>query len=332
MHPPTPSPHAFISAKPKEPAPEPHSVRTAPPNGRPLPAPHTRTGSFKAPSRRPALVSRPVLFGLLLTLTFVGAGLYLFQSEASGSGELTEAELQVLLNEQVPAPRSAVGFVTVENRPPAAALEVNTEPAGATVSLDGDVAGTTPFRRDDLAAQWYLVSLQSEGYVPLDTLIYLGGGHRIQLLAELSVFGSAADDPTAGNSNTYPETTRAAPAPSLAPDERFATGRPEAPATRPGYALQTSPLEASAGQHDDARAVTAPPRGTLTVDVYPWGSVYIDGELRARDTDLQYQVELPAGMHRVRVVHPELGMWEHAVEVVAHGATPVVVDLNRPGR
>ena len=70
--------------------------------------------------------------------------------------------------------------------------------------------------------------------------------------------------------------------------------------------------------------------GTLKVLVKPWGSIYIDGQLHQRETDVRYAVSLAPKAYRVTAVHPTLGTWERTVRVAAGAEASVVVDFNRP--
>lgn len=75
--------------------------------------------------------------------------------------------------------------------------------------------------------------------------------------------------------------------------------------------------------HADLRRQT----GRLRVLARPWGTIYIDGALRARETDVWYEAELPAGQHQVTVVHPALGEQRRTVVVPAGRDTSLVIDL-----
>lgn len=68
--------------------------------------------------------------------------------------------------------------------------------------------------------------------------------------------------------------------------------------------------------------------GGLTILVEPWGSIYIDGELRARDLDVQYRTQLPTGVHTVEVVHPALGSKQQQVRIRADAPQNIVFDLS----
>jgi hypothetical protein len=78
--------------------------------------------------------------------------------------------------------------------------------------------------------------------------------------------------------------------------------------------------------HAELRART----GRLRVLARPWGTIYIDDILHARESDVWYETPLPAGTHRITVVHPALGQRVQDVQVRAGEETAVVVDLQAP--
>jgi hypothetical protein len=96
----------------------------------------------------------------------------------------------------------------------------------------------------------------------------------------------------------------------------------------PDFETQTVSLRIEAGATETVDISLAPRMGTLAVVVRPWGSVYVNGVLHARDTDLTVEASLPPGSHQVRVVHPQLGSIERTVEVRADGRTAAVFDLD----
>ncbi len=68
--------------------------------------------------------------------------------------------------------------------------------------------------------------------------------------------------------------------------------------------------------------------GVLVVLAKPWGSIYIDGQLRARDLDVRLTTPLSAGTHRVAAVHPVLGTREATVQIQPNRTHEVVIDLS----
>ncbi len=348
----------------------------------------------------PPRIPPPLLFGVLLALLVGAGGFLLVSSRPTPEDELTAEELTTLLREQEQTTR-APAVAVAEPRSGSAVLEVETLPAGATVSLDEAFAGRTPLRRDRLAAQWYVVSVRKDGYQPVDTLVHLDPEGVARLA--LSLTPSSPDDRPAGTefasggaslargdaasseavtrpaspirilptpqaqpAQPTPTPERAAPPPPREPVVREATvgslqvnsepagvpvtldgrsvgttplrlgsvavGRHTVALTAPGGETRSFQVNIEAGQRNVVEAtlpVAAAPRsGTLSIVVKPWGSIYVDGTLRARDTDLRYEVELPAGTHRVRVEHPTLGTWERKVEIVPGRPTALTADLS----
>lgn len=70
--------------------------------------------------------------------------------------------------------------------------------------------------------------------------------------------------------------------------------------------------------------------GTLRIRVKPWGTIHVNGELVARETDLRHSLSVPAGTHYVEAEHPVLGRKAVDVQVNAAQAHDVIIDLMHP--
>ena len=57
--------------------------------------------------------------------------------------------------------------------------------------------------------------------------------------------------------------------------------------------------------------------GTLRILVKPWGNIYIDDKLHKAESNIWYTTKLSPGTYRVRVEHPNLGIWSQDVTLVA---------------
>ncbi len=99
-----------------------------------------------------------------------------------------------------------------------------------------------------------------------------------------------------------------------------------------GYEVFTASVTVQPQQDNTFNGQLRQRLGTLKILAIPWGSIYIDGELRKRETNIWYTAQLPPGVYRVRVEHPALGKWENRVSVVADKEEEVVVDFNAQGR
>jgi hypothetical protein len=67
--------------------------------------------------------------------------------------------------------------------------------------------------------------------------------------------------------------------------------------------------------------------GRLRVLARPWGTIYVNGTLQVRESDVWFETQLPGGTHRVTAVHPSLGTQVRTVEVQPDEETSIVIDL-----
>jgi len=74
-------------------------------------------------------------------------------------------------------------------------------------------------------------------------------------------------------------------------------------------------------------AALQPKMGRLRILARPWGTIYIDETLHARESDVWYETALPIGTHQITVVHPVLGKQTRQVTIEAETERAVVVDL-----
>lgn len=207
------------------------------------------------------------------------------------------------------------------------ALLVETEPAGATVSVDGQPRGTSPVVFDDLLPGEHTVRVQSEAGT-VERTVVVSAGSRSSLFVplvprgvpvsgwlsvvspvELQVFengrligSSAADRLMMAAGRHQIELT----------NDLLAYRAVHQVNVRPG---QVTPL--------DVRL----PKGVLHINAVPWAEVWIDGT-RAGETPLG-NLSLTIGPHEVLFRHPQLGEQRHAVTVTLAAPARLSVDLNK---
>ncbi len=97
-----------------------------------------------------------------------------------------------------------------------------------------------------------------------------------------------------------------------------------------GYQPDRKRVFVTTRETSDVHGRLRPVTGTLKVLAYPWGSIYIDGRLHKRNTDVWYSTRLPAGSYRVKVIHPALGTKERVVTLEGGAERAIIFNLNRP--
>lgn len=324
------------------PPPDAEALRRRPP---PVPEP-----PLPFPSRREAGffgTYGPLFYFALLASIPVLSALLLLSSQPDASFEpLSDAERASLAS---PPPVAA---------PAPTALRVGSVPGDALVYVDGSFDGLTPYATDALPPGWHTVTLRKSGYAFSDTLVYLEAGGATALSFALDSLAVAAPlavqteaptvapqaapsfEPQAGAPQAGAVLVEVAPAGVEVHVDGSRVGRSplrlrdlrpgthEVTLSLPGYASQTRHVLVAPGRVATLRTALVSLTGTLSVAVSPWGSIYVDGALHARDTDLRHEIVVPVGTRVVRAVHPVLGAQEWRVEVEEDRSTPVDFDLN----
>ena len=94
-----------------------------------------------------------------------------------------------------------------------------------------------------------------------------------------------------------------------------------------GYQPWSSEVSVQADTTARMHAALQPKMGRLRILARPWGTIYIDETLHARESDVWYETALPIGTHQITVVHPVLGKQTRQVTIEAETERAVVVDL-----
>lgn len=221
-------------------------------------------------------------------------------------------------------------------------LQVSSVPEGGTVLVDFDSVGTAPMNLQ-LSKGVYVLSVVFPEGVRRDSVIILENPSQRAftfLEQEVETRGSnevgsstpaevrpnprqsnppAARQTRAIASNSDARTEAALPSDSDDAREESTSGTDE----RERRAEPTGQDEEV--RSDEAEQVAG--TGTIAVRVKPWGSIFVDGTLQARNSDLRHSMDLEAGTHRVRVEHPALGVREVEVTVRPGVTLEVPVDL-----
>jgi hypothetical protein len=262
--------------------------------------------------------------------------------------------------EAVPAPPAADRkALAPAPMPTSALLRVDSDPEGAYVYVDGALAGITPYQSDTIESGWRAVVLKMNDHIERDTLVYVDPEAVTTLALALDSTIAAPisiepdpEPPPAFDAAREQEVEERPLVPEVGevrvetvPDRAvvrldgevvgrtplllgdLAPGMYDLVLSMPGYASQTRRVDVGPGRRSTVRAELVAQTGTLSVIVRPWGSIYINDTLLVRDTDLRRSLDVAAGSHVVRVVHPVLGEQERRVDVRAGQTTSVTFDL-----
>jgi serine/threonine-protein kinase len=192
---------------------------------------------------------------------------------------------------------AVTAFVFLRTSGPETLLTIETEPAGATVKIDGKVAGRSPvvLHAPALGAHAVIAELEGRETVSRSLNVAAEGEHQTVVL-----------------------TLAATPAPAPAP-QVVAAPAPAAVAVPPPAEAPAAPVAKPAPNEPKAAA-----KGRLTLDTDPWTMVSV-GNRKLGETPL-VDVPLPAGHHVLKLENEAKGISSSVMVDIKPGA-PTVMKL-----
>lgn len=218
------------------------------------------------------------------------------------------------------------------NAPQYGRIKVISSPPGAAIMLNGTpvAAAQTPHIFEKMSPGKYRLELTKAGYHPATT--------HFEVVAQESRPLRVSLTPQTGNLHI----TSTPPGAAIwlngkrLPGLRTPAELPEIP-----VGLQRITLQKAGFEKHDARVKVAPRQtrqveGTLqpvkarlSVVVLPYGSTFVDGELKKHNTNIPYNGELSAGRYVIQAIHPKLGTWEKELVVDQSQQYQYIIDFNR---
>ncbi|MBN2426079.1 MAG: serine/threonine protein kinase [Calditrichaceae bacterium] len=99
--------------------------------------------------------------------------------------------------------------------------------------------------------------------------------------------------------------------------------------SKAGYSSVNEDIVVKAGTVNKYAYTLNAQTGKLIVNIRPWGSIYLNNELKKASTDFKYEIELPAKTHLLKVAHPTLGVWEKQIKIESESDLNITVNFNK---
>jgi serine/threonine protein kinase/class 3 adenylate cyclase len=244
-------------------------------------------------------------------------------------------------------------------------LKINSEPIGALVFLGNNEIGSTPVEYtigndDDLN-----IKIAKEGYIAIDTVITANVENEYLSFKLKPLIISKTKEPVKKQPEPEREPPKQekqiSPLPktevklalgritlntqpfgasiwldgqkienALTPYslENIKAGKHTITLRKDGYQDFSTTVNVEQNQGSVISETLIAQKGIIKILVRPWGSIFVDGELKKKGTSTPYEISIPAGTHRIRVVHPTLGQWGKNIEIRGNIPREYVVDFN----
>jgi hypothetical protein len=217
--------------------------------------------------------------------------------------------------------------------PPTTALggvQIDSQPFRATVTLNGRNVGSTPYPGKNLKPGRYTLLVSKEGFETYSGSIEVRPGQTTPLTVSLKavILGgqiSVKSDPDGATilldgreAGTTPQELANIPA-----------GGHEIVLRKKGYKDYTASVTVEPQQTQTVTGNLVRLMGKLQVLVKPYGTIFLDGNLQIRDTNVRFTKELPVGSYELKATHPSYGVYAKTVNIETNALLEVPVDFNR---
>jgi len=226
----------------------------------------------------------------------------------------------------VTAGAEASQYLELPETPSSGSLLVQSEPAGARVSVDGVDHGVAPVSVAELAPGEHEVVLQADGGAPVKQRVVIQAGVTSSVLAPVTANAGPVSGWLSVKSSVAIEIREGGRLIGTTDSDRImmAAGRHDVQLVNDtlGYnvsrTIQVPPGKTAAINIDM-------PMGVINLNAAPWAEVWIDGR-RAGDTPIG-NLPISIGPHEIVFRHPQLGEKRQAVSVTLKAPVRLSVDM-----
>ena len=274
----------------------------------PIPAVDTTTTPSAFPWKMVAALA------VIVVGAIIGGRVYL-----PAKGVPAEEEVAAPVTSAAPAAAAATPPVTPNAS--RGRIDIETQPAGARVLLDGKPAGDSPLSLDSVAAGRHTITLvSSSGSIKRTIRVEAGRTTKLDIpifSGWVGIFAPFVVEVSEGGTEIgTTEESRL----MLSPGRHELTLVNRELGYRASRTVDIEPGE--------VRSITLDPRGAVNFNASPWAEVLVDGR-KVGDTPIA-NLQLPLGIREVTFRHPQFGERRMPVTVKADSAAAVSIDFTKP--
>jgi hypothetical protein len=226
----------------------------------------------------------------------------------------------------VTAGAEASQYLELPVTPSSGSLLVQSDPAGARVTVDGVDHGAAPVSVADLAPGEHEVVLQAEGGAPVKQRVVIQAGVTSSVLAPVATSTGPVSGWLSVKAPVAIEIREGGRLIGTTDSDRImmAAGRHDVDLVNDtlGYNVKRT-IQVPAGK--TASINVEMPMGVINLNAAPWAEVWIDGR-RAGETPIG-NLPITIGAHEIVFRHPQLGEKRQAVSVTLKAPVRLSVDM-----
>jgi serine/threonine protein kinase len=249
---------------------------------------------------------------------------------------VTEKSLDVVVKEEgasapvmaaVPETKRSESRKTLATTAP---ILLQSDPQGATIWADGRIIGRTPFSLSRMETGRRAFVFKKEGYQELNqTFEVQGGRDNVFTVTLMPVTAAMVMISNPDGASVFLDGKELTGKITPVQLDSVAVGTHTVLLRKNGFADLQTDIEVKQDDKNVIQLALKQLFGKLQLFVKPWGSIYLDGTLKKKNTKIKYQVDLPVGNYIIGVVHPTLGKYEKNIGLARDQVLDLTVDFNK---
>jgi len=220
-------------------------------------------------------------------------------------------------------------------------LKITSKPTGASVLLNGAEVGRTPYENPEIPVAEYQLTIRENGYTDYNESIKIISNKPKSISKQLT----SSSTTTTGEFGKIKITTKPSEA-TVYLDGKFVGSTPYTNDKMPvgthnlvikkkGFTEisetvtisldKLTPVSKNLEESQKLETLA----GEIEILVRPYGSIYIDEELKAQDSNSPFTTKLSGGKHTIKLAHPTLGKAIIPIVVNGEKLQKYIFDLSR---
>lgn len=207
-------------------------------------------------------------------------------------------------------------------------IRIITNPADASVFIDGANVGSTPYVKDNINPGTYKLLLRKKGYADISESIKISTGKTYSVSKDLTAVTILKINSEPSGADVLLNNKSAGKTPYV--NNLTLPGEYNVTISKAGYKTYTEKIKITDTQvASEVNAKLDQIAGKIEILVRPFGSIYVNNQLKVKDTNSPFNMELPGGNHRIKISHPTYGSIEKEIKITDEKPVKFNFDLSR---
>jgi len=206
-------------------------------------------------------------------------------------------------------------------------LKITSNPAGASVWLNQEFVGTTPYETAEIAAGSYRVRIGKKGFADYNQSVTIRPNKTESISRTLTPVGKLVVSSEPVGAEVLIDGKSAGK--TSYTNSQIGVGEHKITIRNDGFKSFTSTIKIEANKTITISEKLNPLMGKIEILVRPYGSIYLNDQLKISDTNAPYQTELPGGTYNMKLVHPSLGTLTKKIDITDESLKKYIFDFNR---